>query len=427
MLPDLILIVFVALALAWGLYALYRRLDQLGQRLGEEPSNLTNLLDVRHRELQNDLQVGMVRQGDRLSNNQSEAADRLRDAVTRELTLTREQIEKLRVDMLERLVEKSETLLRRVDERLDQISGKVTERLDEGFKKTNETFVSVMQRLSTIDEAQKKIDGLATNVVSLQSLLGDKRARGAIGEVQLEDIVRNILPPNAYQFQCVLSTGVRVDCLLRLPDPTGNIGVDSKFPLENYARLIQADQHPAERDTALRQFRNDVKAHVDAIAGKYIISGETSDGALLFVPAEAIFAEIHGNHPDVVEYAMKRRVWIVSPTTLMAILNTVHTVLKNVETRKQIHIIQEALSVLAVDFSRFEERMKKLATHIKQASNDVDDVHVSSQKISRRFGQIHRVELQTMAQDTLVEVPNLGAVHMLSDESDGPDPEQESQ
>ncbi len=418
MLPELLLILFVVLALIWGLYALHRRLDQLGHQLGEDSPGLISLLEARHRELQVEVQDGLVRQGDRLSSNQSEAADRLREAVTRELTMTREQIEKLRVDMLERLMEKSESLLRRVDERLDQISGKVTERLDEGFKKTNETFISVMQRLSTIDEAQKKIDGLATNVVSLQSLLGDKRARGAIGEVQLEDIVRNILPPNAYQFQSVLSTGVRVDCLLRLPEPTGSIGVDSKFPLENYARLVQADQHPAARDAALRQFRNDVKAHVDAIAEKYIIPGETSDGALLFVPAEAIFAEIHGSHPDVVEYAMKRRVWIVSPTTLMAILNTVHTVLKNVETRKQVHIIQEALGNLAVDFGRFEERMKKLANHIKQASNDVDEVHISSQKISRRFGQIHRVELQTMAQDEFLQAGTLSTARLLEEEGD---------
>ncbi len=425
MLPELLLIIFVILALVWGLYALHRRLDQLGQQIGEASPGLVGLLETSHRELQKDMQEGLVRQGDRLSSNQLEAADRLREAVTRELTMTREQIEKLRVDMLERLVEKSESLLRRVDERMEQISGKVTERLDEGFKKTNETFISVMQRLSTIDEAQKKIDGLATNVVSLQSLLGDKRARGAIGEVQLEDIVRNILPPNAYQFQCVLSTGVRVDCLLRLPEPTGNIGVDSKFPLENYARLIQADQQPAARDAALRQFRSDVKAHVDAIADKYIIPGETSEGALLFVPAEAIFAEIHGSHPDLVEYAMKRRVWIVSPTTLMAILNTVHTVLKNVETRKQVHIIQEALGILAVDFGRFEERMKKLATHIKQASNDVDEVHISSQKISRRFGQIHRVELRATTSDDLLEPGALSAARLLAEENDADDLPQE--
>jgi len=247
--------------------------------------------------------------------------------------------------------------------------------------------------------------------------LGDKRARGAIGEVQLEDIVRNILPPNAYEFQCVLSTGVRVDCLLSLPEPTGSIGVDAKFPLENYKRLIDSEAQPATRDSAERQFRADVRLHVDAIANKYIIPGETADGAVMFIPAEAIFAEIHGNHPELVEYAMKRRVWIVSPTTLMAILNTAHAVLKNVETRKQVHIIQQELAKLALDFSRFETRMGNLARHIKQASVDVDEVHVSTQKITKRFGQIHRVELDAVAANPLLsETPA-----SLNDDADIPE------
>ena len=418
MLPVILLVGCIVLVLAWGLYALHRRLDGLGRQFGEESPQMASLLESRLRELENQLQAGLVHQGDRISHNQTESAERLRDTVKGELIQMRDHLEKLRLDLLERLTERSEALGRKVDERLELISGKVAERLDEGFKKTNETFVSVMQRLSAIDEAQKKIDGLATNVVSLQTLLGDKRARGAIGEIQLEDIVRNILPPNAYEFQSVLSTGVRVDCLLRLPEPTGNIGVDSKFPLENYERLVRPDQQQSERDSALRQFRNDVKAHVDAISDKYLIAGETGDGALMFVPAEAIFAEIHGSHPDVVEYAMKRRVWIVSPTTLMAILNTAHAVLKNVETRKQVHIIQDALNVLAGDFARFEERMKKLANHIKQASNDVDDVHISSQKISRRFGQIHRVELEAVERDGLGGAGRV-AERLLDDENDG--------
>lgn len=367
--PDLLLIVLIILVLGWGLYA-------------------------------------------------------LRESVIREMRNNRDTVEKLRLDMLDRLTEQNrgnqtqigeslklaseqlsrsvDSLVQRVDTQLNQITGKVTERLEEGFKKTNETFISVMQRLSTIDEAQKKIDGLASNVVSLQSLLGDKRARGAIGEVQLEDIVRNILPPNAYEFQCVLSTGVRVDCLLSLPEPTGSIGVDAKFPLENYKRLIDSEAQPAARDSAERQFRADVRLHVDAIADKYIIPGETADGAVMFIPAEAIFAEIHGSHPELVEYAMKRRVWIVSPTTLMAILNTAHAVLKNVETRKQVHIIQQELAKLALDFSRFETRMGNLARHIKQASVDVDEVHVSTQKITKRFGQIHRVELDAVAANPLL-------------------------
>ena len=218
------------------------------------------------------------------------------------------------------------------------------ERLDEGFKNTNETFANVMARLATIDEAQKKIDGLTSNVVSLQELLGDKRSRGAFGEVQLEALVRNLLPPNAYEFQYTLSNGTRVDCVLKLPEPTGMVAVDSKFPLENYHRMFDPGLYEGDRAQAQRQFRADLRQHVDDIASKYIIAGETSDGAVMFVPAEAVFAEIHAYHAEVVDYAMQRRVWIVSPTTLMAVLNTARAVLKDVETRQQVHIIKDELA-----------------------------------------------------------------------------------
>jgi len=292
-------------------------------------------------------------------------------------------------------------LSKTVDERLEQISGKVTERLDEGFKKTNETFVSVMARLATIDEAQKKIDGLTTNVVSLQELLGDKRSRGAFGEVQLEHLVTNVLPASCYEFQAKLSNGSRVDCLLRLPEPTGTVSVDSKFPLENYHRMFGPDVTEAERVVAQRQFRLDVRKHVDAIAEKYIIANETADGAVMFIPAEAVFAEIHAYHPEVVQYAMAKRVWIVSPTTMMAVLNTARAVIKDVETRQQVHIIKAALSRLSEDFRRFDTRMKNLAAHIRQAHEDAQQVQISSEKISKRFVEIEHVRLESEATDAL--------------------------
>jgi DNA recombination protein RmuC len=180
-----------------------------------------------------------------------------------------------------------ETLTRTADSRLAEIQGKVNDRLEEGFRKTNETFVSVMERLATIDEAQKKIDGLTTNVVSLQELLGDKRSRGAFGEVQLEALVRNILPPTAFEFQSTLSNGNRADCLLRLPEPTGAIVVDSKFPLENYHRMFEAGLNDIERVTIQRQFRADIRKHVDDIAARYIVPGETSEGAVMFTPCSS--------------------------------------------------------------------------------------------------------------------------------------------
>ncbi|QDQ25038.1 DNA recombination protein RmuC [Chitinimonas arctica] len=277
-----------------------------------------------------------------------------------------------------------------VDKRLEQISGKVSERLDEGFKKTNETFVSVMARLATIDEAQKKIDGLTSNVVSLQELLGDKRSRGAFGEVQLEHLLSNVLPASCYQLQATLSNGTRADCVLRLPEPTGTVAIDAKFPLENYHRMF-GTRVEGERMVAQRQFRADVKKHIDAISEKYIIAGETADGAVMFIPAEAVFAEIHAYNPELVQYAMGKRVWIVSPTTMMAVLNTARAVIKDVETRQQVHIIKAALSRLSTDFRRFDERMKKLATHIRQANDDAQEVQISSEKISKRFDEIEHV------------------------------------
>ena len=389
-----------------------------------QPARTARVLEQQHRAMLTDLNDGLNKQGDRLIASQAEHAERLRTAVGEELRLAREAIaalqarqDTLRTEILAQTLEKLaeqgredqkliqdsfrnatqhlgtsiETLSKTVDGRLEQIGGKVNERLDEGFKKTNETFVSVMARLATIDEAQKKIDGLSTNMVSLQELLGDKRSRGAFGEVQLEGLVRNIMPPQSYEMQYTLPNGTRADCVLMLPEPTGMVAVDSKFPLENYHRMFDASE--AERVMAARQFKADIKKHVDDISGKYIIPGVTSDGAVMFVPAEAVFAEIHAHHPDVVDYAMQRRVWVVSPTTLMAVLNTARAVMKDVETRKQVHIIQDELGKLGKDFGRFDERMKKLADHIRQANKDVDDVQISSRKITEQFAKIERVEL----------------------------------
>lgn len=399
---------------------------------------LLQQLEEKHREMLRDLHDGLNKLGDRLNNASSDQAERLRAAVGQELQQTRDAMKTLQLSQTESLAQTRETVLERlhttlaeqgkaeqsliqdtmlkattqlttsietltktVDGRLEQIGGKVSERLDEGFKKTNDTFVRVMERLATIDEAQKKIDGLTMNVVSLQELLGDKRSRGAFGEVQLEALVRNVMPVTSYAMQHVLSNGTRVDCALFLPDPTGTVAVDSKFPLENYHRMLEREVSEVERLSAQRQFKADVKKHVDDIASKYIIPNVTSDGAVMFIPAEAVFAEIHAYHPDIVDYAMSRRVWVVSPTTLMAVLNTARAVLKDVETRKQVHIIKDELGKLGKEFSRFDVRMKKLADHIRQAHEDALDVHTTSQKISRRFAQIERVELEGEAEASL--------------------------
>ncbi len=393
------------------------------------PHLLEQLLSQQPQATIADLHDALLKQSDRLTSLNGESTERLRASTAAELSQTRDAIQALnlglqktlaeqREAMLTRLSEQAradrellqsglgqataqlaqsiESLTRTINERLEQISGRVSERLDEGFKKTNETFVSVMARLATIDEAQKKIDSLTTNVVSLQELLGDKKARGAFGEVQLEALVRNILPPDGFEFQYTLSNGTRADCVLKLPQPTGMVAVDSKFPLENYHRMFEAGLGETDRRLAQSAFRTDLKRHIDAISSKYIIANETSDGAVMFVPAEAVFAEIHAYHAEVVAYAMQKRVWIVSPTTLMAVLNTARAVIKDVETRHQIHIIKDALGKLAKDFGRFDERMQKLATHIDQAQQDVQQVQVSSRKISEHFARIERVELDSV-------------------------------
>jgi DNA recombination protein RmuC len=357
-------------------------------------------LEVKHRAMLADLHDGLAQQRDRIGQLQLALAESL--SGNRESLLTKmgeqaraeqELLQSTLRTITQQLADRADAMTRTVDTRLEQISGKVNERLEEGFKKTNETFSSVMARLATIDEAQKKIDGLTTNVVSLQELLGDKRSRGAFGEVQLEGLVRNLLPPDAYEFQVQLTPTVRVDCLLKLPEPTGYVPVDSKFPMENYQRMLDAALAPVARNAVTALFRADVRRHIDDIAKKYIIPGKTADGAVMFVPAEAVFAEIHAYHPELVAFAQQKRVWIVSPTTLMAVLNTARAVLKDVETRKQVHVIQQELGRLAKDFGLFEERMGKLATHIRQAHEDVEQVHISSRKISTRFREIERVEL----------------------------------
>ena len=207
--------------------------------------------------------------------------------------------------------------------------------------------------------------------------------------------------------QHTFENGARVDCALFLPQPTGIVAVDSKFPLENYHKMFDSTLPEASQNAAEKQFKLDVKKHVDDIASKYIIPNITSDGAVMFIPAEAVFAEIHAYHPEVIDYAMNKRVWLVSPTTLMAVLNTARAVLKDVEMRKQVHIIKDELGRLSKDFERFDVRMKKLADNIRQAHENAQDVHVSSQKISRRFAQIERVELSNQPIELLDAVDDI--------------------
>jgi DNA recombination protein RmuC len=312
----------------------------------------------------------------------------------------REDVERVRVKVDESLEKNSRQLGERVKEliqtneqRLGEISGKVEERLDKGFEKTTSVFADVLKRLALIDKAQEKIAELSGNVVSLQEVLSDKRSRGAFGEVQLSALISNMMPDNSYSLQHTFDNGVRADCVLFLPEPTGTLCIDSKFPLESYQRMTDSALGDADRKTAEQQFRQDIKKHIKDISTKYIIPGETSDGAVMFIPAEAVFAEIHGHYPELVEEAQRARVWLASPTTMMAVLTTARAVIKDDATRKQVHIIQDHLVALSKDFTRFQERMDKLATHIDQANRDVVDVNKSAKKITSRFTKIKDVEM----------------------------------
>lgn len=287
-----------------------------------------------------------------------------------------------------------EVLAKVTDERLQSIAGQVDKRLSDGFEKTTATFTDVVKRLALIDEAQKKITALSTEVVGLQQLLADKRSRGAFGEVQLASLVENIMPPGNFALQHTLSNQKIADCVLFLPEPTGTICIDAKFPLESYRIMTDLEREAGERKQAETQFKQDIKKHIRDIAEKYIIRNVTADGALMFIPAEAVFAEIQAHHPELVEAAHAQRVWLASPTTLWAILNTASAVIKDAATREQVDIIQQHLGHLAGDFDRFRTRMDKLSRHIQQANDDVGEVSISARKIADRFEKIERVELE---------------------------------
>lgn len=293
-----------------------------------------------------------------------------------------------------------------VEKRLMEMTAQVDKKLSGGFEKTNTIFTQVIERLSKIDAAQKRISELSTHVVDLQTLLSDKRSRGAFGEIQLENILRNALPPQHFSLQHTLSNGKRADCLLILPEPTGHTVIDAKFPLESFKAMF--DDQLAKSDQALhrQQFKKDIIHHINSIADKYICPPETSDGAMMFLPAEAIFAEIHAHFPEIIAHSQKKRVWLTSPTTMMAILTTASAVLKDVATRQQIHIIQKHLSALGQDFQRFQKRMDALNKHIQMAQKDADMVHTSSKKITNRFMQIEQVNLETPHESPEQPSPN---------------------
>ena len=294
------------------------------------------------------------------------------------------------------LLKDFEMLNEKIERKLTLINDQVNERLDKNFEKSNKTFMNVLERLSKIDEAQKKIDSLSGEILSLQNVLTDKKTRGTFGEVNLEYILNNAFGSSAtgiYEIQHKFSNGFIVDALLYAPSPLGTIGIDSKFPLENYQKMTDKNKTKDERLQYEKLFVADVKKHINDISEKYIIPGETTEEAIMFLPAEAIFAEINAYHPELLNYAYSKKVWITGPTTLISTLSIISMVLKNMERDKYAKVIHDELNKLSVEFSRYKERWDKLSRDVKSVNKSIDELHVTGEKISKRFESINNVDV----------------------------------
>ena len=292
----------------------------------------------------------------------------------------------------ERLQVQERALSKTLEERLGDLSKRIGENLQQSSNKTGETMTKLQERLAVIDAAQKNITKLSSEVVGLQDILSNKQARGAFGEIQLQDLVKNALPPSAFKFQATLGNGKRADCLINLPNPPGSIAIDAKFPLESYRALVKATDEAA-RTNASRRLTADVSKHVNDIAERYIVPGETAESALMFLPSEAVYAELHANFAKVVEHSYAKRVWIVSPTTLMATLNTVRAILKDAQMQEQASVIQNEVMIMLNDVARLDQRVENLEKHFSHAEKDLRAIRISAEKVSKRGERITEIEL----------------------------------
>ena len=304
------------------------------------------------------------------------------------------------------LNEFKEIMIRQIELKFKDINEKVDVRLGEGFEKTNKTFTDVVERLTKIDEAQKKIESLSTEVISLNDLLKGQKTRGIFGEVQLYQLLSAVLGDSAelYERQKTLSNGAIADAIVYAPDPIGMVAIDSKFPLENYRRMVDRELGDADRSQASKDFKKDVKKHIDDIKNKYIIFNETGDQAFMFVPAEAIFAEISAYHEELIEYAAKNKVWLVSPTTLISTLSMIQMVVRNLERDKQAKVIVEELKKLGEEFKRYIDRWDKLKRSIESVAKNADSVHTTSEKISKKFKHISEAKFTEIENDEPEEI-----------------------
>ena len=301
------------------------------------------------------------------------------------------------------------SMINMMEERLAKVQLQMNENLSHSSRRTAQSLGDLQQRLSTIDKAQEKITKLSGDVLSLQDILSNKQTRGAFGEIQLTDIVSKALPSDGFELQATLSNGKRADCLIKLPNPPGPIVVDSKFPLEAYEALRNASSE-TETSNAVRSFRTSVRKHIKDISEKYIIEGETADGAILFLPSEAVYAELHANFSDLVREGFTARVWIVSPTTCMATLNTMRAILKDARMREQAGAIRNELTLLYHDVDRLGVRVESLDRHFNQAAKDISDIKISADKAGRRAKRLDNFDFEEISNETSEKIIKLDEV-----------------
>ena len=291
-------------------------------------------------------------------------------------------------------------MLQLMEQRLADVQERMNENLHGSARRTAQSLGDLQQRLSVIDKAQENITKLSGDVLSLQDILSNKQTRGAFGEIQLNDIVSKALPSDSYSLQSTLSNGRRVDCLIHLPNPPGPICVDSKFPLEAYEALRRAETKD-QLARAAQSLRLSVRKHIRDISERYIIEGETADGALMFLPSEAVYAELHANFPELVRAGFDARVWIVSPTTCMATLNTMRAILKDARMREQAGAIRRELGLLFSDVERLGTRVENLDRHFSQASKDISEIKISADKAGRRARRLDNFDFEELSGDAI--------------------------
>ncbi len=364
-------------------------LNNVAQTQAVAQTQMTNLMEQRLGEVQINLHENLSnvqrRTGENLAKMQQQMAD----------NLSAQQL---------KLQENLSEMQLRTNRSMTDLQEKMGQSLMGNAKQTATSLTALQERLATIDKAQENITKLSGDVLSLQDILSNKQTRGAFGEIQLNDIVGKALPKDSYALQYTLSNGKRADCLIHLPNPPGPIVIDSKFPLEAYEMMI-ASQTEAELKAGIQMFKTSVRKHIKDISEKYILEGETADGALMFLPSEAIYAELHAKFPDLVHEGFTARVWIVSPTTCMATLNTMRAILKDARMREQAGAIRKELSLLHGDVDRLGTRVENLDRHFGQAAKDISDIKISADKAGRRAQRLDRFDFEELENEQPNVVP----------------------